>query len=395
MSKVRNIIFVAIIAVCLFSVIGYKVAVAATPLTAPQRSTLEGREYQGFPKVSTEAISDGDFQDDFEQYIADLIPRRDTVLLANAALQRKTIELANVPFGYAAYPTFFGSKYVYIPEGQLVYEKPELVSKTAEESLDEKAQKYSRIIDNNADVNWVFYLVDRGATSAANPAHALSANVEDYDYLRTEFLDKLPESCVVVDGAYYDSSEFQNDYFHTDHHWRIQGGMKAYEKISEALGNDSIEFGTVGEVYSGPFWGANARSGLAPVGSGDAVFDVEYDKSEIGVKINGKKHDADSLDAGYSDGFEGYEKEETFTNVYSHYFHGDYGMIEIENTQNKNGKLLLVVADSFSNCIERFFAEGYQYVCVLDPRHFNDSIQSVLDEHDFTDGVFFLSEPNL
>lgn len=395
MSKTRNLVFVAIIAVCLFSVIGYKAVIAATPLTAPQRSTLEGREYQTFPKISDETVSSGGFQDDFEQYVADLIPQRDAVLLTNAALQRKTIELANVPFGYKAYPTFFGSDRILVPEDEVIYQKPQTKLEVTKESLNEAADKCSAVINSDSDVDWAFYLVDRSASSAANPAHSLSANVADYDYLREELLEKLPESCAVVDGAYYDFSEFKTAYFRTDHHWQIMGGVEAYRKISAALGNEPIEFDAVNVVYPGPFWGSNARRGLACVGGGDIVYDVEYSRSSLEVKIDGKRQSEPSLCAAYDEGHKKYHKDDIFSNVYADYFHNDYGLIEIENAEKRNGKSLLIVSDSFSNNIERFFAENYQNVYVLDMRFYKGTVKGFLEENDVDDGVFIWQEVNL
>lgn len=80
------------------------------------RSNLEGRVYERRPQVSVAALADGSFQDSFERYVADGVPWRDVVVLANAAVQRSGISLASGLFGYPAYPTFFGSDYVYVPE---------------------------------------------------------------------------------------------------------------------------------------------------------------------------------------------------------------------------------------------------------------------------------------
>ena len=395
-GRARNIVFIAVIAACLLSVVVYKAIIYFTPLEEEESSALEARTYQNLPDLTWDLFSSGGYQDDFEQFVADSIPGRDAALLINAALQRSAISAANVPFGYEAYPTFYGSDYVVIPSLNAVWAKAKTTSTVTQADMDKWAGVCAEVIECAPDADWLFYLCDRSNISEANPAVTLSDNASDYSYITEGFLNLLPDSCIVVDGSYSDTEEFAEDHFLTDHHWSITGAMKAYESIIEALDKEPVKFGEVYVAYEGPFWGSCARMGLALVGDADMICDVEYEKSSLKVTANGVEREESFLDESYAAGFTTYANSSLFENTYASYFHGDYGLIEMENLDMQNGESLLIIGDSFTDCMDRFFAENYQYVYVIDPRHYdNGTIREFLGEHDVDDAVFIISVETL
>ena len=395
-GQVRNIAFVAVAAACLLTVVVYKAAIYLTPLEDEESSTLEGRVYQNLPELTWESFESGEYQDDFEQFVADSVPGRDEVLLANAALQRSAIRLANLPFGFDAYPTFFGSDYVCIPSLGAVWAKSKTVEDVKQDDMDEWAEACSKVIETAPDVEWAFYLCDRSSVSEANPAALLSSDIADYSYLAEGFLTQLAGDCTVIDGSYTNTDDFAEDHYLTDHHWTIQGAMKTYQAIIEVFDKEALEFGEVYVAYEGPFWGSSSRSGLALPGGGDTVCDVEYDRSSLKVTVDGVERDESFLDESYADDYDGHFNSSLFENTYATYFHSDYGLIEIENLDVQNGESLLIIGDSYTNCMERFFAESYRYVYVIDPRHYEEgTIQEFLAGHDIDDAAFVITVETL
>lgn len=241
MSKFRNILLTVAVAVALFGVIGYQALGALTSLSTPDKSMLEGRTYQQLPEANANTVLTGTFQSEFEAYLSDSIPHRDGVLLTNSALQRKTIEAANVLFGFSDYPTFFDSDYVYDQQSDAVYERPQTTvdSEDNTEKLDALAKNYSAFIDKNDDVDWAFAFVDRESTSSANPASKLVANQTDYSYYQKNFLDKLPSDCAKIDLSQTSTKTFEEGYYKTDHHWQVQGGNPGLRQDSLPLWQDS------------------------------------------------------------------------------------------------------------------------------------------------------------
>lgn len=204
----------------------------------PPKSYLEGREYQVFPELNVHEFKTGAFQSSFEQYIADLMPYRDDILLANAKLQRGVISLANLPLKYEAYPTFFGSYYLCCPDYKAIVETP---SKKADISnLEATRQLLANAIEQHPAIDWRIALVDRSRTSPGNPAHNLVSEPADYSFYKAELLDKLPPSCAVIDLSIDGSTNYFEQYYRTDHHWNAEGSFNAFRLITEnARGNTS------------------------------------------------------------------------------------------------------------------------------------------------------------
>ena len=395
-NKIRNLVFSLLIAVCLFSWIGNRVAVELGYSEFETESYLEGREFQTLPDLTSASFSEGTFQDEFEDYLCDHVPEHDDVILANATMQRSIISLASLPFGFEAYETYFGSDYIYLPEYGMVVESPMSTSELSVESLSTYVEEYTALMEANPDIDWLVYICDRPSTSLANPAVVMSSDVADYEYIQENFLDLLPDTCTVVDGSYTDTAEYCAEHYLTDHHWNIYGAIDAYEEIITAFGKEAIDLSGVFVAYEGPFWGSEARSGLVLVEGGDAVYDVEYEHSSLRVAVGGEERDASILAESWEEGYTGHVNAEKFSNSYVECFHSDYGLLEIENLDSDSGESLLIIGDSFTDCFERFFAENYQYVYVIDPRNVEDlDIQEFIDEHDIDDAAFIETAKNI
>ena len=391
-QKIANIVFVGIISAMLFSVIGYEVIQHVIPgFNVPRESYLEGRKYQHFQKPTVHAFVNGDFQTSFSKSIADDIPLRDKVIALNAAAQRSVIEIANAPFNFEAYPTFFGAGYVCIPAMGRVSAMPPVQSVDLATSIDGAASSWSAFIEKYPDIRWFVFMPDWPSISFVSPVHDLIANPVDRAYWEDRFFSKLPESCTYVDGAYEDVDDWESAFFKTDHHWQIQGAFAAYRKIAKTLGVTPIESVELYETDSGQFYGAYARSGLCFPDEGDAVWDIAYDSSPLIVRINGKAVDPTSLDEGFHDPGTSYRAQSEFQNIYAEWFHSDHGLIEIENENAETSKTLLIIGESFSNNFERLFAENYCKIYVVDPRLFEGDINQLIAAAHPDDALVILS----
>ena len=69
---------------------------------------------------------------------------------------------------------------------------------------------------------------------------------------------------------------------------------------------------------------------------------------------------------------------------YSYFTGGNQAIIQISGGE-KNGKTLLVMKDSFANCMVPFLAEDYENVVVVDLRQLNVGCQAILESFRPTD----------
>ena len=391
MNSFRKIIFVCLVFVIIFCVMVNKGAdILVSGYSSPTWSTLEGRYYQKLPKHDVVSLLSGTFQSEFEQYVADLVPQRDRVLLGNARIQRWAIEVANSPFGYIAYPTFFGSEYCYAPSLDVIAEKPYSQRSFSKRRLEKAAELYGALILENPDCNWVYYMPDRPGTFMEQPAAHYVSEMADYHYFEQNYLNKLPSQCKVVDGSYSTSAEYFDDHFRTDHHWQVSGAIKGYRSIMNALGREAIEFGEIKETFGGPYWGAAARNGCIVAGKGDVCYDVVFNQVPLDITADGVEVKETWLCESYSNPWPAYEKDDMFSNYYGDWFHRDKGLITISNSQQKEGALL-IIGDSYTNCFERFFTLSYNTVYVIDPRFFDSSINDFIVSHGIDDVVISIT----
>ena len=96
-----------------------------------------------------------------------------------------------------------------------------------------------------------------------------------------------------------------------------------------------------------------------------STYDLE-DEPIYNVTADGKK-----LDFGL------YDKSKLSTkDKYAYFFGGNYGEMKIENCGGEGH--LLVIKDSFANCLLPFLLPHYEKVTVIDPRFYVGSVSEII-----------------
>lgn len=146
-------------------------------------------------------------------------------------------------------------------------------------------------------------------------------------------------------------------------------------------------------MYEQPvFYGSYARRGrIAEVS--DRVFDYDFGLGELAVTINGENKGGEDLAHAQLYGSGGWSRS-AFANRYDEYSHGDPREIVIAGADPDSGRNLLLVANSYSNCMERLFTRHYASVTIFDFR--DDSappLRDYLSAHPEIDDVVILANP--
>ena len=343
---------------------------------------------------SLSGFIDGTWQSAVADQVKEYIPCRVEAMLGNASLQRAAIMLSNDLFAWSAYPTFYGSDYAFLPSECVLVGIPDSNSSENEAKLEEFAGLYSGFAARHPAIPVSFYCIPKDDYLHDSPLSSLLSDPYDYEVVQHYFLDEL-EGIQVID-AEIPYSQFIEDYYSTDHHWNMRGAYNAYRRIESALDWEAAPI-ELGEeiVYGDPkFKGSLSRIGLFDRDFVDNVLDFEFDLPdydiEIGVAEGGMEllvH-ADEYEQGKWDVHE-------YMNRYAEYFHGDRGHVAITNSEKRESSLL-VVAYSYSNCVERLFANHFAKTYVYDPRASEDTLDEYLEIHpDIDEILFFVSPPNL
>lgn len=93
----------------------------------------------------------------------------------------------------------------------------------------------------------------------------------------------------------------------------------------------------------------------------------------------------------------GNEKERTATlydsskldkkDKYAVFLGGDYGMVDIRTTADSTDRLLLV-KDSYADCLIPFLTPYYREIIVVDPEYYAGNIQNIIEENNITSVLF-------
>ena len=396
MQKIRNIVLLVCASGLLCCTMGFKVLnklnipVPSALQTNVERSYLEGRPYTRLPNPSVDSFLSGGFQDDLESYTADALPLRETLLLGKASLQRLSISQMAALLGYDAYHTFFESGYLHETEGNRLLAAPARQSKKVLNGLAASVDSINDFVASNPGYTYYFAMPYRSDVLGIGPLAGLVSEPVDAEFLQSRIFSRLSPDITQIDLMPSSYEEFKEDYFKTDHHWNIKGAYKAYCKINEAMGNTSstLPCGRLLTFPTAQFYGSEARSGLDTSIGPDMIQDYEFAVPNHEAWIYGElmpNNFAASTQA-YIDGF---QPDNPFVNLYADYWHADYGQIVFVNQDNKTSKNLLIVADSFSNPIERLFLSSYSRVYVYDPRYATISLADFLKKYDDIDDILF------
>lgn len=396
MQKIRNIVLLVCASGLLCCTMGFKVLnklnipVPSALQTNVERSYLEGRPYTRLPSPSVGSFLSGDFQDDLESYTADALPLRETLLLGKASLQRLSISQMAALLGYDAYHTFFGSGYLHETEGNRLLAAPARQSKKVLNGLAASVDSINDFVASNPGYTYYFAMPYRSDVLGIGPLAGLVSEPVDAEFLQSRIFSRLSPDITQINLMPSSYEEFKEDYFKTDHHWNIKGAYKAYCKINEAMGNASSTL-PCGELLTFPtaqFYGSEARSGLDTSIGPDMIQDYEFAVPNHEAWIYGElmPNDFAASTQAYIDGF---QPDNPFVNLYADYWHADYGQIVFVNQDNRTSKNLLIVADSFSNPMERMFLSSYSRVYVYDPRYATISLADFLKKYDDIDDILF------
>lgn len=327
------------------------------------RSESENTTLQQLPTFTVEKLFDGSFTSEFEKYVGhqfigrdDFIGIKSTVDFLIGKRDSNTIYFGKDNYLLKNFPTYNIDDYLLNRNFERI-----------QEFTNNYATKYKNISVMLAPTSSQI-LTDKLPTLA-------------YDYNQLAAYDGVKNSIpagTFVDIA--DSLSAHKDeyiYFKTDHHWTTLGAYYAYRSLCENLGItgttlDDYEVTTVSDNFYGTLY-SNAR---LPSTKPDSI-DVYLPKFSTDYQLNynfGQKRTTTLYD-------------ESYLNVrdqYSYFLGGNEAIVDI-TSQNKNGKKLLLIKDSYSHAMIPFLVNDFETIIMLDLRFYNGSLQQYIGQMNFTD----------
>ena len=325
-------------------------------LPKPDFSQKEKRALAPTPDTSVEAILSGEFGDQAESYIADHIPGRDFFV------------------GLAGYYDLLsgrqGTKDVLLAKGDRLVEKPNKPNDAAAIRNMSAINRFADTIGQQVDLMLLpaaGYLVQDSILGTHEPytddaiiegiyAQA-GSNVRPVDMVQTFEAVKDP-------GALY---------YRTDHHWTSLGAYTACSAYMGLLGRDYLapeEFAV--ERHGGFYGSTHSRAGLWLV-PGEPV---ELWDSGKQFTVTAHQNAADTQGTAHDGLF--YRERLKELDKYTVYLGGNQPLVRIHNPEGEGR--ILVIRDSYANCLGTFLAQSYAEVVLVDLRYYKSPVSELAKE---------------
>lgn len=323
-------------------------------------SENENRYLSQKPVLTIENILSGKFTKDVEKYMDDQFVLRDDLIEIRTETQR-LVSNKDINGVYLAQDDYLIEKYL------------------------DKDFNYDQLNHNIQSVNKFtshYKNMDISIMIAPTAGLILKDKLPKYSpiYDQNEAIDIIRDE--VKDSKFVDlrntlfSHRDSYIYYKTDHHWTTLGAFYAYEhwcnqnSLNVNISNYNIKTVTtsfLGSLYS------KVLNRNCTTDSID-IFD-ENDLKPYSVHYNFVKSNSNSV---YN-----FEKL-NYKDKYKVFFGGNYPEITIE-TNNNNGKHLIVFKDSFANTFIPFLIKDYETISVIDLRYFNKDLTQYIDSNKISD----------
>ncbi|MGL5677343.1 MAG: DHHW family protein [Cellulosilyticaceae bacterium] len=329
-------------------------------------SDLENRGLQMLPNFTMERFLEGKFGTDFEKYIADQFPGRNTFIALKShvelALQKKDNN-----------GVYIGKDGYFLQE----FKKPD----------EELMAKNIDYVNRFAEKANVYFMLAPTATKVHEDRLPSFATPYDEGVYIKDFTEELSDKVHLVD-ALSKLSEHKEEaiYYKTDHHWTTLGAYYGYTAFCEAYGIEPLAVEDFERLPAGKdFYGTLFSKGNFTFATPDVV-EIFEPKQPVEMTVT-YVNDEKVVDSLYE--MSHLEKKDK----YSVFLDGNHAMIEVKTNAN-NGKKLAVVKDSYANAMMPFLAQHFEEIYILDLRFLNASIPSYLEERGIEDVLMLYNVQN-
>ena len=341
-------------------------------------SETENRYLGQRPKLTAVKLLDGSFMNEYETFITDQFPKRSFFMGVKTAAERLRgrSDDNGVYFGKQGY--LFGK-----------YDGVMFESETAKNNISAVSEFVKLYADKFGKEHFKIAI---SPSSSEILKDKLPANAPVYN--QTGFIDKIKkeagEDYVIDLGENLKKHADEYIYFRTDHHWTTLGAYYGYEAIASGLGLkvqslEDLKAETVSDDFLGTY-DSKVNTGI----TGGVIPDdiTIYSSSEIDKAGMMWDNDKDKTFGSIykMDALKGKDK-------YTVFFGGNHSVTDIK-TENKTGKTLLVIKDSFAHSLAPFLIKDYDRIVMLDLRYFNKSLKKYLNENEITDLIVLYSTPD-
>lgn len=333
-------------------------------------SEKENRVLAKAPEFTVQGLVDGSFMKNFEEYLTDQFPLRDHAIYVKSYVDRL--------LGKKEENGAYIGKDGFLFDSQTPYQ---------EEKMSETVKAINDFVKANPEINTVFALSPNSSCIYGEklPEHL---SFESQQESIGKFYSLLDEAIFTVDtvSALNEAKKEAQVFYKTDHHWTTRGAFSVFCQLQEPLNfsvnKEDYEFFNVSNKFKGTL-----GSKVTSVNSADNVEICLPKNSEGSFFIDFYGEKEKSATFFYQDKLKQNNKYEVFLG-------GNYSKLSVTTTLEGDRKLL-VIKDSYANCLLPMLTPYFTKILVLDPRYMTESVETVMQEDEFTDLLFLYNANTL
>ena len=346
----------------LFLILIFFLAVVSAVFPDQDYSATEKRALAKFPTLTVDSVLDGSFMDGIEDWAADQFPYRDTLMQIKTQI--------NLGLG-----TIRSQDVYRTLDGSLM----EAFTMPSEDIFTEQTNAITDFSSRYPDSNFYFCLVPNAISVETEklPNAVLTDDQNVYiDKMATAF--NASGTFIDLRDTFSINKTQMKLYYSTDHHWTTDAAYLAWKDICQEmeLSSDlSYSTGIVCNTFSGSLVSA---SGF-PISQYDAikiyipseepVYTITYDGAQ---KMTASVYAPEQLNS---------------SDPYQIFFGGNHSKFTIRTGADTERKLL-ILKDSYANCLIPFLIPDFSEITVIDPRYYYDDIDLEMQSMGYTDVLF-------
>lgn len=308
-------------------------------------SPKEKRYLQSFPEISATSLTDGTFEEKFENYINDHMVMRDTFMGINS--YSNLLVLNN------------GNDGVYKCKNGYLINKP---------STNERLDLNLAIVadfQKKTDIDTSIMIVPSTGYIMDNVLPNIHETYNDDKYYNTISKSCSENNLTFIDlrNTFKANKNTHQIYYKTDHHWTTMGAYIAYNQLCAKWNLTPATKSQFNVEQYSDFLGTTYNTSGFWLNQGDTleIWDNENNKSTCSITANGITTRYNTMY--FKDQLKGNDK-------YSVFLNGNNPVTTIKNPDCNNKEKLLVIKDSFSHCLAPFLSENFSEVTLVDMRYY-------------------------
>lgn len=313
-------------------------------------SETENRMLATFPTLDAESLADGSYARGIGKFYADHLPFRTELmkLKSSCELLAGKRQNSNVFFGKNMYQI----KRLEACDSELLLQNRQAAERIAEHVSEVEKPVVTLYAPRAIDVlvsklPWGYPKEAAGAPWEMLPVSPL--------------IERLSEKATRGEAVWY----------RTDHHWTSLGAYYAYEFLGKPLGYTPLPQAAFRkEIAKEDFFGTSASASLFPLKKADSIIRYRFEGDEdflITDLSTGETHE----------GFY-YDEKLSTADAYASFLGGNFAHLLITKSGEKNRPLLLIIKDSYANCLVPFLARHFDLE-LLDTRYIRTASFEMLD----------------